>query len=49
MTLLCEKMDSNEALFFTGFRRYFNYSGYGDSTAYVGEAKVKYDRKILGK
>ncbi len=39
-TLLCQKMEDNEALAFIGFRRYFNHSGYGNTTQFVGPAKV---------
>ena len=48
MTLLCLKMEPNEALFFKGFRRYFDYDGYGDKTSYAGYTKVKYDKLFEG-
>ena len=49
MTLLCLKMEPNEALFFKGFRRYFDYNGYGDKTSYAGETETKYDKLVSGK
>lgn len=39
-TLLCQKMEDNEALAFVGFKRYFDYSGYGNTTSYVGIANI---------
>lgn len=41
-TLLCEKMEDNEALAFTGFRRYFDYAGYGDNTSFKGKTNSYY-------
>ena len=46
-TLLCEKMDNNEALFLKGFRRHFNNIGYGDKTSYGGEAIEKYNKLVF--
>lgn len=35
-------MEDNEALAFTGFRRYFNHAGYGDTTSFKGKANNYY-------
>ena len=47
VTILCEKMDVNESLFFKGFRRHFNNKGYGDKTLYDGESTEKYSKMVF--
>ena len=42
LTLLCEKMEAYEALAFSGFKRYFNYSGYADRTRFEGQCIEEY-------
>lgn len=38
--LLCEEMQDNEALFFSGFKKYFKNTGYGYKTKFAGEEKL---------
>ena len=40
--LFCQKMKENEALGFTGFKKYFNNVGYSYSTKYDGKCEWKY-------
>jgi len=46
--LLCEKMDTNEAVIITGAERYSGYSGYGSSFAWAGNFVDESDRAMFG-
>lgn len=41
-TLLCQKMEDNQALAFIGFKRYFDWTGYSDKTKFDKPVQIEY-------
>ena len=42
-TLLCQRMENNEAIGLMGFKKHFANKGYAENTTYDGKEDIKYE------